>query len=334
MAKTKAKSKAIAKIKKPLSLAKSEILRRQIAEAKTINDIKPIHDQLVAMGFFAKKQKLDMESQNDIAEMVIDSQVRGGKILKAAARRGRPVKGSAVEPFTLEGAGVSKQQSYRWQLAAEAEPSEVERYFKERRSKDEPITSAGVQRIARLAKINAELDKIHEAESKAPTGNYGTIIIDPPWPMQKIEREARPNQLKFDYDTMTEPELELLEIPIAASAHVWVWTTHRFMPMAFRLLSSWGLKYVCTFVWHKPGGFQPIGLPQYNCEFALYCRKGTPKFTTTKSFSTCFNAPRREHSEKPEIFYDMVRRVTRGRRLDMFNRREIEGFDGHGRQAK
>ena len=185
------------------------------------------------------------------------------------------------------------------------------------------------KRAEHIAKLNDEATK----HAKALLGVYDVVIIDPPWPMEKIERDVAPNQSEFEYTTMDEAALAALPLPLASETHVWLWTTHRFLPMAFRLLNDWTLTYICTFVWHKPGGFQPFGLPQFNCEFALYARKGAPKLLDAKAAPVCFRAPRGKHSEKPDEFYDFVRRVTAGRRLDMFNRRPIDGFDGWGKES-
>lgn len=196
------------------------------------------------------------------------------------------------------------------------------------------IKLADVVRDEKRADIKQRLESIEAMAVKEANGVYDVIVIDPPWPMQKIEREVRPNQSEFDYPVMQEDELAGMKIPAADDCHMWLWTTHKFLPMAMRLLDAWSFKYVCTFVWHKPGGFQPIGLPQYNCEFAIYARRGSPQFVDTKAFNTCFDAPRGKHSEKPDEFYDVVRRVTAGRRIDMFNRRPIDGFDSWGNEAQ
>ena len=157
--------------------------------------------------------------------------------------------------------------------------------------------------------IITNLEDIKAKEVKAASGVYDVIVIDPPWPMQKIERDERPNQSEFDYPTMSENDLLNLKIPYADDCHVWLWTTHKFLPLAFKMLDWWKMKYVCTFVWHKPGGFQVVGLPQYNCEFALYARIGSPGFIDTKAFPVCFDAQRGRHSEKPDAFYETVKRV-------------------------
>lgn len=203
---------------------------------------------------------------------------------------------------------------------------------------DYSITQARVSQIVKQERTRTENNAKVEAITAEKTagefnGLYDVLVLDPPWPMEKIEREVAPEQSVFDYPTMSEEELAAMTLPSKADAHVWVWTTHKFLPMSLRLLEAWELKYVCAFVWHKPGGFQPFGLPQYNCEFAIYARRGAPAFVDVKAFNVCFDAPRTGHSAKPEAFYETIRRVTSGRRIDIFNRREIEGFDTWGNQA-
>lgn len=185
------------------------------------------------------------------------------------------------------------------------------------------------QAISRI-EIKQKINNISNVEIEKPDGLYDVIVIDPPWKMKKIERNVAPEQVEMDYPTMTLEEIADLDIPSADDCHVFLWTTQKYLPKTFELFQKWGVKYVLTFVWKKNGGFQPFNLPQYNCEFVVYGHIGNPKFIDTKAFYTCFEGVRRGHSVKPDEFYDTIRRVTAGRRLDMFNRRKIEGFDGWG----
>src|SRR3981189_2583441 len=232
--------------------------------------------------------------------------------------------------------GISKTQSWRWQAIASVPDEAFEDHIASVKAGDEELTTAGVYRLAKQQRSQETLAAVANRVISAPTGRYSCIVIDPPWPMEKIEREVRPNQVGFEYPTMSEDELAAFPVPDVAAddCHLFCWTTHKFLFMAQRLIPHWGFRYVSAFVWHKPGGFQPIGLPQYNCEFALYARRGTPKFVDLKQFSCCFNAPRREHSRKPDEFYDIVRRVTAAPRIDVFSREAREGFAQYGNETE
>ncbi len=171
-------------------------------------------------------------------------------------------------------------------------------------------------------------------EIAPPEGCYSVVVIDPPWPMEKIEREIdRHGDFVLDYPTMTLEEIAAMTIPAADDCHLFCWTTQRFLFKAAEIIEQWGFRIVFTMVWKKPGGFQPFGLPQYNVEFAIYARKGTPEFQDTKAFFCGFDAPRGRHSEKPQEFYDLIARATNGRRIDMFARQERPGWNSWGNEA-
>ena len=194
------------------------------------------------------------------------------------------------------------------------------------------ITDAGglVEFIAaqkRLAAGNAR----DVVQPSCPVGVYSTVVIDPPWPMVKIEREVRENQVGFDYPTMSLEDIAALPIPglLAEDAWVLLWTTQKFLPSSFGLLDAWELGYRWTMVWHKPGGYQAYNYPQFNGEFVVVGAKGNPRLLDAKAFNAVFEAPRGAHSEKPQAFYDLVGR-TLGQGLDMFARQAREGWKGWG----
>ena len=202
----------------------------------------------------------------------------------------------------------------------------------------EPVTrqvKRAESRKVRNAEMVTRVEAIAAQPAPPPEGPFDVVVVDPPWPQQRIERECRPNQTRVrNYPVMSLEEIGALALP-ATDAHVWLWTTQRFLPAAFGILQEWEARYVCTFVWHKAGGVQPWNLPMYNAEFALYARLGKPApFVDLKAFRTCFSAPRLGDSIKPGEFYEMVARVTVGRRIDMFSRRSIPGFEAWGNEAQ
>lgn len=170
-----------------------------------------------------------------------------------------------------------------------------------------------------------------------PEDKYRCIIIDPPWPVEKFEREVRPNQTApLDYPTMTHEEIADLDVAALAAddgCHLFCWTTQKHLPATLNIARIWGFEYCLLMVWHKPGGPQPFGLPQYNCEFVVYARRNSPKFRDLTQFFACFQAARREHSRKPDEFYDVIRRVTDGPRVDVFSREKREGFEQVGAET-
>ena len=159
-------------------------------------------------------------------------------------------------------------------------------------------------------------------------GSYGVSRKEA---MEKI-KEAAELTVEAPYGTMTDEAIAAMDIPSLLKSDAWLflWTISRKMPMPYGLLDAWKLRYRFTMVWHKTAGVQLPQSPCYNGEFVLVGSVGTPKWRATKGFKTVFTGARRGHSTKPAEFYDMIRRVTDGERLDMFNRRAIAGFQGWG----
>lgn len=163
---------------------------------------------------------------------------------------------------------------------------------------------------------------------------YRTIVIDPPWPMKKSNRTARPNQTNMDYITMSLDEIKDFDLSRFVSkdgAHIYLWTTHKYLPYSFQLFNSWNVDYHCTLTWVKNVGMTPFSW-MFSTEFILFGFIGSLPIIR-KGLRTDFEAKVQQHSWKPDIFYETVKRVSPEPRIDIFNRRKIDGFDSFGYEA-
>lgn len=319
------------------ALVRYEQARTAIAECRRVDDAKDIADKALALQTYAR-QANDPEMEAWVAEIRLRARRRVGE-LSAALDKAPSGRASVSLPSdgksktdALAAAGLSSSEAHRCEQIAKVPEEKFEAYIA---AKKDAGKSVNADEVTRTVVRAADLDKVKAVRPELPAGRYNVIVIDPPWEMQKIERDVAPNQVLFDYPTMDEAELSAFDVPsiTADNCHLFCWATHKHLPLALRLVETWGFRYVCMMVWHKPGGFQPFGLPQYNCEFVIYARHGTPSFTETKAFPVCFDAPRKEHSRKPDYFYELVARVTDGKRIDVFSREAREGFAQFGNET-
>jgi N6-adenosine-specific RNA methylase IME4 len=99
-----------------------------------------------------------------------------------------------------------------------------------------------------------------------------------------------------------------------------------------RLAEEWGFTYQCLMSWCKNVGFTPFSW-MYSTEHVLFCRRGSLKLKK-RGLRLDFEAEVREHSRKPEVFYERVRKASPEPRIDVFSREEHEGFKQFGNETQ
>jgi N6-adenosine-specific RNA methylase IME4 len=175
--------------------------------------------------------------------------------------------------------------------------------------------------------IDKQIADIESGKLPELQGVFDVIAIDPPWP---YGREYDPNgsRVANPYPEMSIDEIQGIELPMANDGVLFLWTTHAFLPHAFELLKNWGFDYKATMVWDK----ENIGMGAWlrmQCEFCLVGIKGKPFWDNTKH-RDIIREQRREHSRKPEQFYQIASEVTYGRRLEYFSREARNGWEVFG----
>jgi N6-adenosine-specific RNA methylase IME4 len=193
------------------------------------------------------------------------------------------------------------------------------------------------KKAARIEVIEKQIEYIEQGKLPELEGLFDVVSIDPPWPYEGENKQITSydsvgRRVANPYPEMSIDDIKKIKLPIMDDSIIFLWTTHKFLPDAFDILKGWGMTYKATLVWNK----EKIGMGAWfrmQCEFCLLSIKGKPYWENT-AFRDIINEPRREHSRKPDSFFEMVEKITLGRKLEYFSREKREGWQSFGNDTE
>lgn len=176
------------------------------------------------------------------------------------------------------------------------------------------------------------------------SGEYGTIMADPPWQFCNRTGKVAPEHRRLRrYETMTLDEI--CSLPVGAHAanksHLYLWVPNALLSEGLSVLGAWGFTYKTTITWfkvRKDGGPDGRGVGFYFrnvTELVLFGVKGSMRTLAPGRRQVNLLATRkREHSRKPDEIYDIVERCSPGPYLELFARAPREGWAQFGDQVE
>ena len=211
---------------------------------------------------------------------------------------------------------------------------------------EETIGQTGKPRSTR--ELRSEVAKRRNAIGPVPSGEtctiadlhelvaagakFGCIYADPPWLYDNQGTRAATNN---HYNGLTVDQLcELPAKQLAADdAHLHLWTTNAFLFDAPRIFAAWGFEFRSSLVWTKP----QMGIGNYwrnSHEFLLTAIRGNAKRFNDHSLMSWLECDRGPHSAKPEQVRSFIERASSGPYLEMFARRDVQGWTVWGNQVE
>ena len=173
---------------------------------------------------------------------------------------------------------------------------------------------------------------------------FATILADPPWRFTNRTGKMAPEHRRLSrYGTMALADICALPVAEAATtpAHLYLWVPNALLPDGLAVMRAWGFEYKSNLVWHKircDGGSDGRGVGFYFrnvTELLLFGTRGRNARTLApgRRQVNLLAARKREHSRKPDEFYDVIEACSPGPRLEMFARGHRRGWASWGNQA-
>lgn len=211
----------------------------------------------------------------------------------------------------------------------------LEKFIKEDQDIILQMVTEGVSKNIKAAikKLNKERQIAEIEQLEPPQGKYHVIVVDPPWKYDN-RAEDETHRAANPYPSMTVSEMiEQIPIPDLSldDSILWLWTTNAFMQQAHEVAAAWEfeVKTILTWVKNKMGTGDWL---RGQTEHCLMCVKGSPVVDLTNQ-TTVIYGPLREHSRKPDSFYELVESLCPGTKIELNARQAREGWVSHGSEA-
>jgi N6-adenosine-specific RNA methylase IME4 len=166
---------------------------------------------------------------------------------------------------------------------------------------------------------------------------FAVVYADPPWEWTTFGPAGRIRSCADHHFGLAEiEEIKALGSVVARlaadDAVLFLWGTWPKLPEALDVITSWGFVYkTLGFVWIKQirSGDKPrTGMGYWtrsNSEYCLLATKGAPS-RIAKDVHEVVTTPAGEHSAKPEEARQRIERLVEGPYLELYARREVEGW--------
>lgn len=175
-----------------------------------------------------------------------------------------------------------------------------------------------------------------------PSGPFGCILADPPWAFKTWSgTTGTPHRTANDHYVTTDT-IALKDIPVAdvvaKDCALFMWVVDSHIADAIELGRAWGFELKTrAFTWRKlaANGNARIGMGYWTrkqTEMCLLFTRGKVK-RKDKGVREIIDAPRREHSRKPDETYSRIERLVDGPYLELFARQAWPGWTAWGNQV-
>jgi N6-adenosine-specific RNA methylase IME4 len=336
---------------------------RAVAEARSVDEVKDIRDQAVAMAVYARQAK-NRDLEADAVEIRMRATRRLDQLRQAQKETvglnpgGRPVEsGVSKTPVlpTLASQGIDKNLAKQARVLGSLSDDKFEQAVSDARE----ATTRAFRNVVNAVAIEQEREAyrarietgatVADLEALAASGRkFGVVCPDPPWSFEVYSGKGKQRSAERYYDTW--PLERIKALPVGALAAddcaLLLWAVWPNLDSALEVIAAWGFKYqTAGLLWVKTNeGAESVALDgaglhwgmgyhtRANTEPCLLATRGEPLRLAADVHQVVI-APITEHSEKPDEVYRRVERLYPGPCLELFARKPRDGWTVWGNEV-